>query len=149
MAQSTRYRLLQILRGVVEAVATAQGARALYNPPLPVGVKDKGPRVLFLLDRGDELTESGQHEKRQAIVVFGALVVPGAGGDPDALCDEMHWALRLALREVDVSVAMAGEGKRRRMREVKVEPELRELQLEGSLLLSAFEVSYYETYTAA
>lgn len=149
MAQSSRYQLLQILRGVVNVVATAQGATALYNPPLPMGLRDKGPRVLFVLDRGDELLQSGDREQRQAIVVFGALVVPSVGGDPDALCDELHWALRVALREVDVAVALAAEGKKRRLREVKVEPELRELQVEGSLLLSAFEVSYYETYNAA
>lgn len=90
---SARYRIAQYLRTVLEAVATAQSAVLVINPALPVGVKDKGPRVLFLLDRGEELIDQpGQQEKRRGKFVVGAL----ARGDDDA--DTLHFAARLAFR---------------------------------------------------
>ena len=36
-----------------------------------------------------------------------------------------------------------------RVAEVEIEPELKEIAVEGSVLMSAFEVDYYQTYEAA
>lgn len=143
MSNSTRFRIHQAVFETVEAVAVANSAVAFNNPPLPAGVQGKGPLVLFTTDRGDQLIDQpGQREKRRVRIVIGAYArTRTADTDVDAL----HFAARTAMRgvrerfsELDIDARI--------VREVLVEPEMREVQADGALLLSAYEIEYLETY---
>ena len=147
MANSTRYAINQVLFGLVQGVASAGGAEALYNPALPAGLQSKGPKVLFLIDRGDQLVDQpAQREKRRARVVLGAYVRTTT---PDLDADALHFATRIALRTAARAAFLEAGIEVQIFREVQVEPELKETQTDGALLLSAFEIEYRENYPAA
>lgn len=143
MPNSTRYAIHQALYAVVQAVAATESAVALNNPALPAGLQGKGDRVLFTLDRGDQLIDQpGQREKRRVRLVMGAFARTRT---PDLDVDALHFAARSALRDIratfrslDINAPI--------VREVQVEPELKETQTDGALLLSAYEIEYLETY---
>jgi hypothetical protein len=144
MTQSTRYAIAQLLHATVAGVATAEGAEAINNPKLPIDTRNRAPKLLFTLDRGDKLLEQpGQREKRRCRVVLGALAVTSAA---DADVDALHFAARDALRTIRPAL-MALNG--HLMREVEIEPELKDLATDGAQLLSAYEIDYLETYPAA
>jgi hypothetical protein len=141
--QSTRYAIHQGLLGLLAPVAAERSAVLLYNPPLPAGLQDRGERVLFLLDRGDVLIDQpGQREKRRARVVMGAHVCTD---QPDLQADQLHFAARKALKRARTALGQAGVALQL-VREVQSEPELKDAQVEGALLLSAYEIEYLETY---
>lgn len=141
---SLRYEIGQTFLEVVEQVAVAQSAVALFNPRLPVDVKGRGDRILFVIDRGDRLIEkAGQRiEKRVARIVVGALVLTVDTGPLEA--DTLHFAARTAIKWLRMNVD--GENKPLLVSEVEVEPELKENVTEGSLLLSAYEIQYFQPY---
>ena len=146
MPNSTRYAIHQALYGLVQGVAAKEAADSLYNPALPAGLQGRGVRVLFLLDRGDQLVDQpGQREKRRTKVVLGALA---RTTDPDRDADALLFAARIALRGARAVFSAAGIDAPI-LRETQVEPELKETQSDGALLLSAFEVEYRETYPGA
>lgn len=149
---SARYRINQYLQTVLATVAAAKSAAMVMNPALPVGLKDKGPVGLFLSDRGEELIEqSGQvPEKRRAKVVVGAF----ARTDEEA--DALHFAARIVMRGPEFRAALSaaakdakGNGQAPIFREIEVDAALKEVAYEGSLLLSAFQIEYLETYYSA
>lgn len=79
--------------------------------------------------------------------MIGAFVQDAA--DPDAACDALHWALRCALRSAEVGPALGAVGGLGSLHEAEVDPQLRETPMPGTVLLSAFEIKYYETYPTA
>ncbi len=126
-------------------VCDSLGATWLRNPALPVQAKGL---VLFVLDRGDQaLTVAGERtnlnraERRVAHLVLGAAATKGGS---DAQVDELHFAARSALRDWskfrDIGLQSVSEA--------QVEPELKETDVDGVLLLSAFDVTYLEKYPA-
>lgn len=145
MPNSTRYAIHQVFMGLVAGVASTESADAVNNPALPMGLHGKGPRVLFVLGRGDELIDQpGAREKRRARLVLGALArTTSADLDVDAL----HFAARIALRGLRAALNTAGINGPI-VREAQVEPELKETMSDGALLLSAYEIEYIETYPA-
>lgn len=145
--QSTRYAIAQTLFASVQAVAVAEGAGALFSPRLPIDPKGKPNKLLFVVDRGDKLIEqTGQREKRRVRIVLGALVL--AGTAVDAEVDALHFAARAALKAQALRATLI-EMRAPMLREVEVEPELKEAAIEGALLMSAFEIEYLETYPSA
>ncbi len=142
--RSVRYEIGQAFLEVVAQVAVAQSAVALFNPRLPVDVKGRGERILFVLDRGDRLTsQAGQRiEKRVARIVTGALVLTEDAGALEA--DTLHFAARTAIKWLRLTVD--GEKAPLIVREVEIEPELKENVTDGALLLSAYEVDYFQPY---
>lgn len=146
MPNSTRYAIHQVVMSVVQAAASSSSAEALNNPALPVGLQGKAPRLLFVLARGDELVDQpGAREKRRCKLVIGAYART-ATSDLDA--DALHFAARVAMRSVRAELNAAGLTAPI-VREVQAEPDLKETQTEGAMLLSAYEIEYLETYPAA
>jgi hypothetical protein len=142
MANSTRYRIHQVFKTVLTPVAASNSAALLTNPVLPMGLKEHGNRVLFTLDRGDDLMEQpGQKEKRRAKLVVGAFV---RSDDADNDADQLHFAARTAIKRI--KLALTAQSIDTIVREVQTESELKEHAVEGALLLSSFEIEYKETY---
>jgi hypothetical protein len=142
---SGRYAILQALKGVLQDYIdglTDGAVTLLINPALPIGLAGKEPRVLFVLHRGDQLIDQpAQKEKRKARIVVGALART-ASADQDA--DTLHFGAVLAIRNARTSLMQAcpiGP-----IREVQVEAEIKETKVEGELLMSAFEIEYFQTY---
>jgi hypothetical protein len=145
MAQSTRYVIHQQMFVLAQAVAAANTAEALNNPSLPAGLQGK-TRVIFMLDRGDQLLEQpSQSEKRRVRLVMGAFV---RSTTADQAVDELHFAARIAMRAAWAALK-AAQVEALLFKEVQVEPELKETQTDGALLLSAFEIDYREKYPVA
>ena len=142
MPNSTRYLIHQQVFATVTTVATANTAEAISNPALPVGLQSK-TLVLFTLDRGDQLIDQpGQREKRKVRIVVGAFARTRTA---DLDVDALHFAARIAMRNIR-ALFLAAEINAPIVREVQVEPELKETQTDGALLLSAYEIEYMETY---
>ncbi|XVJ69889.1 MAG: hypothetical protein HEQ39_09705 [Rhizobacter sp.] len=142
MANSTRYRIHQVFKTVLTPVAASNSAALLTNPVLPVGLKEHGNKVLFTLDRGDDLiAQPAQKEERQAKVVVGAFV---RSDDADNDADQLHFAARTVIKRI--KLALTAQGIDTVVREVQTEPELKEHAVDGALLLSSFEVKYKEIY---
>lgn len=133
----------------IQALATEQGCTFLDNPALPLDLKGiSRERVLFLVQRGDRaLDQPGQlREKRRCRVLLGAAALTQASlSDADAL----HFAARIALRTAAFRATLRAAGDVAAVREVEIEPELKSLATEGTALMSAFEVDYFQTYPAA
>jgi len=147
---SHRYALHHALYEVVLTTAGAHRALAALNPPLPVALPQPGwGRMLFLLDRGDELVDQpNQIEHRRTRCVIGALVRAGVSAALDV--DQLHFATRIAMRGARTALAQIDRDKPAPiLREVQIEPELRDLKSDGALLLSAYEIEYFETYPEA
>lgn len=144
--QSRRYLITQAFRQRLQAVATARSAQFQQNPPLPLDTRFEGGKLLFLMPRGDKLiSQPGQREeKRQLRLVVGAFTTSEA----EALADELHFAARDHLKSELARAAIKAEGGHT-VREVELEPELKDVATVGSLLLSAYEVEYIQTYPSA
>lgn len=149
MTNSTRYNIAQAVYALAQTVAGANQAEALFNPKFPIDTKDRAARLLFVMDRGDRLVANeGQREKRRARVVLGALIVTEGDTPNDGATDALHFAARAAIK-ADSFRALLASMNAPVLRETDVEPELKEVALEGGLLLSAFEIEFLETYPAA
>jgi hypothetical protein len=147
--QSKWFGIAQVVGLQLQAVAAAQQAGWVQNPVLPLDVAatlDGSTRALFIAQRGDRLQEQpAQREKRLVRLLVGAVAV--STGAP-AAADALHFAARQALRSPALRLALRALEDVGPMREVEVEPELRDVATEGSLLISAFEFEYYESYAA-
>lgn len=147
--QSRWYEIAQAVVEQCKLAAAAAGAGCLDNPPLPLDAKAlQAPTGLFVLHRGDKvLDQPGQlREKRRVRVVVGALALTTAAlKDADAL----HFAARLALRSDAFRAALRATGEVGPVREVELDPELRDIATPGSTLMSAFEIDYFQSYTVA
>lgn len=146
---STWFKLAGALGAQVQAVAAEQSASYLGNPALPLDTAGRGERLLFVLQRGDRvLDQPGQRrEKRRFRVVVGALALTRT---PLADADALLFAARSAMRSEACRAALKAAGDAAGpLREVEAEPELKDLAAEGSVLLTAIEVDYFETYPDA
>lgn len=143
------YQIALAMSEQVKAVAQAQGCTFLDNPPLPLDLKNiTRERAAFLIQRGDRaLDQPGQvREKRRVRVLLGAVALTQAGL---ADADTLHFAARMALRSEAFRATLRAAGDVASVREVEVEPELSSPVTEGSCLMSAFEIDYFQTYPAA
>lgn len=138
----------QEVAAAMRAVATAEKAEYADNPAMPLDLQGRRARVLFVLNRGDFVVDQpGQRvEKRRLRVVVGAT----ASTDKAlADADRLHFAARTALRGPTFRQALSTLGDVGQLREVELEPELKEQASQGSALLSAFEIEYFQTYPNA
>lgn len=142
------YLIGQEVVAAVRAVAALEKAEYVDNPALPLDVQGRRTRVLFVLNRGDVVVDQpGQRrERRRMRVVVGATAAT-ENGLRDA--DRLHFAARTALRGEPFKAALATLGDVGEVREVEVEPELKDVAAQGSALLSAFEIQYIQTYPNA
>lgn len=143
------YLINQAMSEQVRAVAVDQGCSYLDNPALPLDLGHlERERVVFLVQRGDRaLDQPGQErEKRRCRVLLGAAALT-RDGLADA--DTLHFAARVALRSAAFRQALRLAGDVAAVREVEVEPEIKSIATEGSALMSAFEIDYFQTYPAA
>lgn len=141
IAEAVGQRLLAVAQGLT-------GVQYLHNPPLPLEAQQPGAQVLFVLVRGDRaLDQPGQErEKRRARLVVGAVSLTDSGlADADSLL----FAARIAMRASVLRVALRAVGDVAAIREVEVEPEVNDVAVQGSVLMSAFEIDYFQTYPAA
>lgn len=147
--QSSWYLIAAAVAAQVQAVADNLRVPCLQNPALPLDLKAlQGAKALFVVQRGDKvLDQPGQErEKRRVRVVVGAVALTTTAlADADAL----HFAARLALRGAAFRAGLRAAGDVGSVREVEIEPELKDVATEGSALLSAFEIDYFQTYPAA
>ena len=147
--QSMWYQIALAMAAQLQAIATAQGCSYMDNPALPLDLKVLArERALFLVQRGDRsLEQPGQRrEKRRVRVLVGAVALtPTALADADAL----HFLVRTALRSEPFRAALRATGDVAPVREVEVEPELKAVATEGTVLMSAFEIDYFQTYPNA
>jgi hypothetical protein len=145
--QSGWYRLAAAVFARVQTVAQAGAANWAENPPLPLdaGLATTG-KLLMVVPRGDTLVraEAARDQRRARFVVGAWSVATGALATADAL----HFAARTALRTAAFRQALltATSGGFGGFREVEVEPELKDIASVGSLLLSAYEVDYFQPY---
>jgi len=149
---STRYAIGQAVLQAVQALAVEQECDVLFNPRLPIDLKGRKTRILFVIERGDRLTEQpGQRERRRARLVVGAMSTPAADADldVDADVDALHFAARAALKAMRKKLEFERNPSALQPREVEVEPELKESIGDAALLLSAYEIEYYEIYPGA
>lgn len=143
------YLIALAVRTRVEVVAADFGCTYLDNPAIPLDLKSpQQQRAVFVLQRGDRVLDQPgqQREKRRMRVVVGAVDLT-ATSLSDA--DELHFAVRLALRADAFRVLLRATGDVAAVREVEIEPELKEIVTEGSALLSAFEIDYFQNYPNA
>jgi len=132
---------------LMRSVAEAQNAVFMDNPPLPLDLKAAGGRnVLFVIQRGDALKkQAGLEDDRTLRLLVGAVSLTQTGWqDADALHFAARTAVRTAAGRAALSAAYAGP-----VREVELEPELRDMVTEGVAQMSAFEIDYRQTYPNA
>lgn len=147
--QSRWYAIAEVVGAQLAPVAAAAGCTWLLNPALPLDLRQiEQQRVLFLLHRGDKLLDKpGQvREKRRLRLVVGAMALTTASlADADALL----FAARRAMRGDAWRAALRATGDVGAVGEVELEAELKDVATEGSALMSAFEIDYFQTYDAA
>lgn len=145
--QSQWYAITQVAVAQLAPVVAAYGCQWLENPPLPLDLRPiANRRALLLLHRGDRvLDQPGQvREKRRLRLVVGAVALTPA---PLRDADELHFAARLALRGDAWRAALKAAGVDvGPVREVELEQELKDMAQEGSVLMSAFEIEYFQAY---
>ena len=147
--QSMWFQISLAMSEQVKALCAAQGCSYLDNPALPLDLaRIERERAVFLVQRGDRvLDQPGQlREKRRCRVLLGAVALTSSAlADADAL----HFAARMALRSTAFRASLRAAGDVAAVREVEVEPELKSVATEGTALMSAFEIDYFQTYPAA
>jgi hypothetical protein len=149
--QSLWFELSAIVSAQLASVAAQKSAVWWDNPPWPLPLQNLQPTqpdVLFMLNRGDRwISASGLREKRVLRFVVGAssvrekaLVLPAV--------DALHFAARDALRTASFLAQFQTAGALN-LNEVEIEPDLQAAMAAGLVLMSAFEVQYYQTYPNA
>lgn len=147
MANSQWYAITQVAVARLAPVVTQYACQWLEHPALPLDLKPiQNKRALVLIHDGDGVvSQHGQtSEKRRASLVVGAVALTSS---PLRDADELHFAARLALRTGAWRAALLAAGiKVGPVREVAVRPELKSVAQEGSVLMSGFEIDYYQDY---
>lgn len=148
MANSQWYAITQVAVAKLQPVVTQFGCLWLEHPPLPLDLQPiQNKRALFIVHDGDSVVDQpGQErEKRRARLMVGAVALTRT---PLKDSDELHFAARQALRgdvwREALKAAAIAVGP---VREVAVKPELKSVAQEGSVLISAFEIDYYQVYS--
>lgn len=147
--QSKWFAVAQVFFAQLQALATARGVGWLPNPALPL---DGGPqplgRTLFCIVRGDTLIKapgSARDERRMRIVIGARSVNEAALAEADAL----HFAARALVKSQPFRAAVSALGDVGPAREVEIEPDLKDLAAQGSVLMSAYEIDYFQSYPSA
>ncbi len=144
---SRGYTIGRAFVALMRTAAQAEGAEFMDNPPLPLDFKAAGGRnVLFVIQRGDLLKkQAGLDDDRALRLLLGAVSLKQNGWQE---CDALHFAARAAIRTAPgraaLSAANAGP-----VREVELEPELKDMVTEGTAQMSAFEIDYRQPYPNA
>lgn len=142
---SNCFNLGEVFGARMQALAAELGASWADNPPLPIDMA-RAQKLVFLLTRGDKLQDqAGQREERRRMrVIVGAVAITAAGRrDADAL----HFAVRDLLKSLAFRQALLATGARpEELRETDIEPDLREVASQGSVVMSAYELDYFQTY---
>lgn len=146
--QSVWFALAAALGGQVQLVAEARSVAFIDNPPLPLALPAGTKAALFVLARGDTLIDQPgiEKERRRTRVVVGAVAVDKDRAAERAAADDLHFAARDRLKSLSCRLALKTAGGPHDLREVEVEPELKEIATTGTVLLSAFEMEYFQTY---
>lgn len=145
--QSVWYQVTAVFFTQLAALATARGVGWAANPPLPLdGAQQPGNVLLFAVPRGDLLVKGSNvnPEERRMRLVIGCRALTATGlRDADAL----HFAARDLVKSRPFRAALApgirGVGA---VREVELEPELKDVAVQGSVLMSAYEIDYLQSY---
>lgn len=146
---SNWYRISALVAEHLEQLAKDRGIAWRRNPPLPMTLPTGATRMLFVLHRGDRLDlQAGLRDRRVMRIVVGACVA----GDVDAglqQADEDHFAARDLMRGGRFLIAAMGSEEVQSCKEVELEPDLKTTVAPGSVLMTAFEVTYNQTYPSA
>ncbi len=147
--QSKWFDINQAVATHLQAYVGSLGHTFLENPALPLDLGMQGgtrfDRAVFLIARGDRLQDQpGQNpERRVARFVVGAVALTATAL---AHADELHFGARDALKSSAFRQALIAVGDVKQLREVELEPELKEATAAGSVLMSAYEVEYFQAY---
>ena len=140
------YLISRVFFEQAKAVATASNCGMADNPSLPLDSgQARNERLLFVINRGDQLIDQPgcNPEKRRLRVIVGALAKTK---DALADADTLHFAVRSALKGAALRDALVAIGNVGTVTEAEVEPELKDVSTEGSVLLSAYEIEYFQNY---
>lgn len=143
--QSMWFNLATVFAAQTQVLAGTLSVGWLDNPPLPLDLKSQGEKALFVIARGDKLVDQPgcQPERRTVRVLVGAVsLTSNARAEADAL----HFAARDMLKSLAFRAALLAVGGAHDLREVEIEPELRDIASPGAVLMSAYEVEYLQTY---
>lgn len=147
MPNSKWYAITQVAVARLAPVVTQYACLWLEHPALPLDLQPiQNKRALFLVHDGDNVVaQPGQtSERRRASLMVGAVALTRT---PLKDSDELHFAARQALRTDQWRAALLAAGVQvGPVREVAVRPELKSVAQEGSVLMSAFEIDYYQSY---
>lgn len=146
--QSVWFSLALAAGAQVKAVSDARGVAFMDNPSLPLALASGVRAALFVLARGDTLVDQPgiEKERRRLRLVLGAVFVDKDRVAERAGADELHFAARDRLKSLTCRQALLAAGGPHDLREVEVEPELKEIAATGTVLLSAYEMEYFQTY---
>lgn len=142
---SRNYAIGRAFAAQVQALAMAQSVGWLDNPALPMRMGD-GEEALFVIERGNKLIDQpGQNPERRVLrIVMGAVSLAATAR---ANADLLHFAARDKLKSLPFRAALkAALVDVLQLREVEVEPEMAEAVTEGVVLMSAYEVEYFQSY---
>lgn len=149
--QSKWFELSTLVSAQLVSVAEQKNAAWMDNPPWPLplqGLQPTQPDLLFMMNRGDRwLSAASLRDKRVMRFVVGATSVREKALAL-AAADGLHFAARDALRSASFMGSFLTAGALN-LNEVEIEPDLQAAMAAGLVLLSAFEVQYYQTYPNA
>lgn len=146
--QSVWFNLGAAVSAQVKLVAEARSVVFMDNPALPLALPTGAAAGLFAIARGDTLIDQPgvADERRRMRVVVGAVAVDKDPAVSRAKADELHFAARDRLKSLTCRQALKAAGLPHDVREVEVEPDLKEIAAAGTVLMSAYEIEYFQTY---
>lgn len=145
--QSKWFDIAQVYFTQLAALATSKGVGWLENPALPLdgGSQPQG-RTLFCIVRGDVLIKApgaGREERRMRLVIGARSVNELALAEADAL----HFAARSLVKSAFFRGTVAAISNVGPAREVEIEPDLKDMAAQGTVLMSAYEIDYFQDFT--
>lgn len=144
--QSKWFAVAQVFFTQLQALATARGVGWLQNPALPLdgGTQPLG-QTLFCIVRGDALVKAPgvAREERSMRIVIGAR---STNVQALAQADALHFAARNLIRSRPFRAAVSALSDVGPAREVEIEPDLKDLAAQGTVLMSAYEIDYFQTF---
>lgn len=137
LPNSLRWHAMQTLLAALQSAPTLAGVRVVHNPRTPASLKD-GVQSIFLKDQTDFLMgKPGQSENRNHQFLLGALSrTDAADCEADALHEAAADVLRSALK------VLLKEKRAENLSEVSTQFEAANLEIDGALCLSTWELKY-------
>lgn len=138
LLQSTGFLLVGKLIEALQAESGLAGLTVVRNPRRPADLA-KGERLLIVAERSDTLIQrEGLRDRRRRFVTVGALSrKEGADADADALAQLASDTVSASLKEM-VSVGEVG-----RMGEQDIQFHVDDLDVDGAIVVSGWEIEYY------